>query len=150
MDRILDEMDSDKGKIEECISEAVEGRRIWINLKNQLSWEDDWSLIVVPDDGSVLVEALVHNFQKIRQKKYMKRTVIIAARIIDGLPNDTLQVQVDIKKLNCLLRYYRLCQFASNIYVISSDSPYGCDEIIGVKGITVDDYLIDSVFSERG
>lgn len=136
--------------LDEHFALAKKGRDFWLDFKKEVSWRDEWSLIIVPDETPELREALIRLLPEIERRKYMIQPVIITECEIDDCPESVIYKLIGSEEMLALLKYYRLCQFASNVYVVSFEIPFGSDAMIGVKGITIDDYLLDSVFTERG
>ena len=129
---------------------AKKGRIFWQNFKKEISWKSDWSLIIVPNEDPRLREALNRLLPEIKRRKYMVQPVIVSDCIIEEYHENVIIKLISSEEMLSLIKYYRLCQFASNVYVVSFELPFGSKGIIGVKGITIDDYLLNSVFTERG
>ena len=87
---------------------------------------------------------------QIKQEKYMEKVVVLTEELHTVISKDIIQVQRNQQVIESIMRYYRLQQFAFNIYVASDEMPYGCSSIIGVKGITIEDYVRYAIFTERG
>lgn len=136
--------------LDEHFALAEKGRNLWLDFKKKVSWNDEWSLIIVPNEAPELREALIRLLPEIKRRKYMIQPVIISECEIADCPENVIYKLISCEDMLALLKYYRLCQFASNVYVVSCKMPFGNDGMIGVKGITIDNYLLDSVFTERG
>lgn len=136
--------------LDEHFALARKGHDFWIRFKKEISWKDDWSLIIVPNENPELREALTRLLPEIEHRKYMIHSVIISDCELEGCPRNIINKLISAEEMSALLKYYRLCQFASNVYVVSFKMPFGNEGMIGVKGITIDNYLLDSVFTERG
>lgn len=129
---------------------AEKGRIFWLDFKKEISWNDNWSLILVPDENPILREALVRLLPEIERRKYMVQPVILSDCKIDKCSDNVIYKLISSDEMQALLKYYRLCQFASNVYVVSFKMPFGNENMVGMEGITIDDYLLDSIFTERG
>lgn len=136
--------------LDEHFALAEKGRNLWLDFKKEVSWKDEWSLIIVPNEAPELREALIRLLPEIKRRKYMIQPVIISECEIADCPENVIYKLMSSEDMLALLKYYRLCQFASNVYVVSCEMPFGNDGMIGVNGITIDNYLLDSVFTERG
>ena len=136
--------------LDDYMREAIHGRNNWIDIKKQVGWQDNWTLVILPNRHSELVQCVIRMLPQIKQEKYMEKVVVLTEELHTVISKDIIQVQRNQQVIESIMRYYRLQQFASNIYVASDEMPYGCSSIIGVKGITIEDYVRYAIFTERG
>lgn len=131
---------------------AYEGREYWINLKERYEIDEYCYLILCPTDNSSLNRIAMENLTDFLTRKYIRRAVVLLTEgeSAEDYPRsadmDIRFIQADKKEMECILRYYRLTQFAKNIVVISLEQPFGNENIIGKKGITLTDYVKDAIY----
>lgn len=137
------------------IESAKRGRELWLEIKGQYSFESiNDCLVILPLQEEKLNQAALKEIPDYMQRKYLYKAIVIS---ISGIPQ-TEQRQKSAKeqqiffkrleKMQCrqLLKYYCLTQFTKNVIVVSLEEPYGNGNIIGKKGITLDDYVRNAVF----
>lgn len=137
------------------IEDAKRGREIWLEIKGQYSFEPvNDCLVILPSQEEKLNQAALKEIHDYMQRKYLYKAVIIS---ISGVsPTEWGQQFAEgrqiffkrLEKVQCkqLLKYYRLTQFTKNVAVVSLEEPYGNGNIIGKRGITIDDYVRNAVF----
>lgn len=137
------------------IEAAKKGREIWLEIKEQYSFEPvNDCLVILPSQEKRINQAALREIPDYMQRKYLHQAIVIS---ISGMPltgselKSSEEQQVFYKQLEeiqCeqLLKYYRLTQFTRNVIVVSLDEPYGNGNIIGKEGITLDDYIRNAIF----
>lgn len=137
------------------IEDAKRGREIWLEIKGQYSLEPvNDCLVILPSQERKLNQAAMKEIPDYMERKYLHRAIIIS---ISSVPLTEQGQQFaeerqiflkQLEKVQCkqLLKYYRLIQFTKNVIVVSLEEPYGNGNIIGKKGITMDDYVRNAVF----
>lgn len=137
------------------IEDAKRGRELWLEIKGQYSFDPiNDCLVILPSQERKLNQAAMKEIPDYMERKYLHRAIIIS---ISSVPLTEQGQQFaeerqiflkQLEKVQCkqLLKYYRLTQFTKNVIVVSLEEPYGNGNIIGKKGITMDDYVRNAVF----
>lgn len=131
---------------------AFKGREYWIDLKVRYRVDENCFLIICPTDNFLLNVIAMENLTDFLTRKYIKRAVILSLnpkleKDYPFLTDVNVQfVQVEQEKMECILNYYKLTQFTKNIVVISLEQPFGNENIVGKKGITLTDYVKDAIY----
>ena len=136
--------------VQNVIAEAEKGRELWARMAQDIGYKDDWWLVILPEDNKEIEDTLIENLSDIMKEKYCKQAVLIGTEDILIDDPGVLYLKMNADEIKALLRYYRLLQFTENIYVASDRQPYGCGAIIGKKGISMEDYVRDAIFTKRG
>lgn len=121
-------------------------------LKENYKIDENCYLIICPTDLFLLNKTAMENLIEFLTRKYIKRAVVLS--LYSGLEefcpqSDMVDVRfhnMDKSQIDCILKYYRLTQFAPNIVVVSLEEPFGSGNIIGKKEITLEDYVKDAIY----
>lgn len=131
---------------------ALAGREYWMSLKESYGINEDCYLVLCPSEDSLLNKMAMKNLSDFLIRKYIKRAVVLSidSAIKTYFPcTNNIDVFFEIakkEKMDSILKYYRLTQFAFNVVVISMEMPFGNSNIIGKKGITLEDYIKDAIY----
>lgn len=143
-----------KMDIQHDLELAKKGRDIWIDIKNDFSYEAlSGCVVMMPTDNRELNRAALEKLPDYMEKKYLKKAVIICRKDMEILQTHLEKInaaifikQLAVSDLECLLKYYRLVQFTKNIVAVSLEEPFGNAGIIGREGITLKDYVADALY----
>lgn len=131
---------------------AFLGREYWIGLKDRYEIDEYCFLILCPTDNLPLNHIAMENLVDFLMRKYIKRAVVLHTQpeveeyYVCSANADVRFEQTGKKDMECILKYYRLAQFAKNIVVVSLDEPFGNEHIVGKKEITLTDYVKDAIY----
>ena len=131
---------------------ALEGRGCWLKLKEKYKMDDHCCLIICPTDNPLLNRIAMDNLIIFLKRKYLEKAVILSPYpymkkyIMPTKEKEIYFVHAEKHKMESILKYYRLTQFTKNIVVISLEEPYGNDNLIGKKGITLVDYVKNAIY----
>ena len=138
--------------LEYFFQKAMKGRDLWLSVKKVYKINEEWCVVIMPDDDLSLKKKAVDVIPEYLNRKYLKKAIIIESWSGKSIDNDYLiDERIVIKyvadeDMNNLLRYYKLNQMFKNVVVISLKEPFGTTGIIGKCGITLDDYVRDALF----
>ena len=137
------------------IEAAKKGREIWLEIKEQYSFEPlNDCLVILPSQEKRINQAALREITDYMRRKYLYKSIIVS---ITGVPlaksgqkfaegRQIFFKQLEGIQCEQLLKYYRLTQFTKNVIVVSLDEPYGNGNIIEKEGITLDDYIRNAIF----
>ena len=133
---------------------AKMGQEIWFSLKNKFQIDTEWYLVICPTDYLELNICAMKSLFGFLKRKYKNKALIVSKidiwNFVDNVGFDSSLYIVNelltVEKMNALLKYYRLIQFFPNMVVISNELPFGNLNIVGEKGITMDDYVNHALF----
>ncbi len=139
-------MENFKEKLDSYFEASRRGRAVWKEIEKKYHVLEEDSLVLFPDNDEKLNYAALRNLGGYLKKKYISRVLLIFSdrNIIYGSKYQVINIKEDM--MRDLLRYYRLTQFREKIVVISMKEPFGNDGIIGEKGITLDDYVMNALY----
>lgn len=126
-----------------------EGWSFFAEIKKKYCLNEDDYIILFPNDMEELSNMVIDNIEMLKRKKYAKRFFFICCNQ-DNLHtekrDDTIWICCSQKELDALVTYYTLVDFFANVIVVSFDMPFGSKGIIGKKGISLRDYVVDALF----
>lgn len=144
-------IDSGGPEVAEDMEQAAKGRQVWLGLKETVQYTSDDCLIIFGATDRRLMEPAFDYIPEYLRKKCFSRGILLISRDNGDFPETDeeiiVKVRLDADDIEALLKYYRLCQFAENIVVVSLEEPYGNDHLLGYKGISLDDYIKNAIFS---
>ncbi len=130
------------------ISEAMNGREIWSDLRRKYQITELDVIVIIDSRDKNLVSKSIECLREYTDRKKIDREIIIYSDDMhpESFDDKRIICKVENEKLNNLLRFYRMIQFTKNIVVISLNQPFGNKGIIGKVGITLEDYIKDSIY----
>ena len=145
--------DNIAGELWEDYEIASEGRRCWLSLKEKYDLDMDWYLIICSTENKALNDCAMENLCDFLERKYKYKAVIVSfynQKEIDiNEQAKYWEIKKELlskKKVDTLVKYYRLLSFFPNIVVISDEEPFGNLNIVGKKEITMHDYVNYALF----
>ena len=139
-------MEKFKEKLDSYFEAARRGRNVWKEIENKYHVVEEDSLVLFPDNDEELNHSALKNLGGYLKKKYISRVLLVFSdrNIICGSQYQIINIKEDM--MRDLLMYYKLTQFKEKIVVVSMKEPFGNDGIIGEKGITLDDYVMNAIY----
>ncbi|GAA4719272.1 hypothetical protein [Brevibacillus fulvus] len=136
-------------EVQNRLSEAYEGRRLWIALTEKLKFGNRDYVIVMPSlDAKLNYVSLLYLDQFAANKKAEKiYLVTLDEKVKKAYPLFTNRLEgcIDLSEdeLNSLIKFYSLYMFTDKLVIMSFARPQGRtgENLIGKKGITLEELV---------
>lgn len=139
-------------ELKQDLKMAFSGREYWIRLKEKYEIDENYYLILCPTSNFLLNKIAMENLRNFLKRKFIQQAIVLSvfSKIEELCPYSTKK-DIQFKylgqeEMDLILKYYRLLQFFKNIVVISLEEPFGNENIIGKKGISLEDYVKDAIY----
>lgn len=142
--------------LEKEFGQALNGRDIWLKIKEKYSFISPYELIIFPTENHVLNKEAIKALPVYIDKVFLDRVVAVTDQelVIEsiaglGLENICCE-KITSEEMSVLLTYYRLVTFYPHVSVISLAEPYGDDYFFCESEIDTQNFILSAVFKVRG
>lgn len=138
--------------IENEFNYALEGRKIWILIKEKYNFSNQCGLVIFPSDNQTLNIEAVKLLPDYKKRNLLDKLVVITSQkvIIDSLKQlhdkSIYYELIDKKNIDLLLKYYCLVPFWIHIVVISLDEPFGNSILLNKYDIDYKNYILSAIY----
>ena len=127
---------------------SLKGKMLWENLEAKYKVDNEWLVIIFHPEYKLINNYVIKSLPDYLKRKYINHVLAVSSEKycmneISG--TIIIQEQIELTKMEELLKYYRLVQFSKNIVVTALEEPYGNWGIIGKANITLEDYVENAI-----
>ncbi len=138
--------------VENEFNHALEGRKIWLSIKEKYNFSNQCGLVIFPSDNQTLNIEAVKLLPDYKKRVFFDKMVIITSQkgIIESLKllcDESVYYELfEKKKIDSMLKYYCLVPFWIHILVISLDEPFGNSILLNEYKIDYKDYILSTIY----
>lgn len=129
------------------ILEAEKGFRLWEELYKKIEFTNRDRIVCFPEGENELTKEVLKQLNDYIEKKYLQRIVLVINQnhTIDiskfNLVGKIIIHRMNDDEMKCLVRFLRIVNLMDKVIVVSDKQPFGNLNMIGVKGITLQQYV---------
>lgn len=126
--------------------QAMSGRQAWKKIKKDTHLKEDGYLLLYAGEEDLFMQVMRY-LPEFVQKKYASMAVVVVPEGMHvHVPKSDRKIQIASlpeKKLEALLRFYRLSSFFDHVIPISLNEPFGSYGLLKKHGIQLADLIRD-------
>lgn len=134
-------MNEDAEMLAEQFNIALEGRKVWIEIKEKYGICDEDGVVICVTAETGWLREIKNWILPFIERKRFNRLFYISSSRLSVEDHKFIQIILQDDIISKIIKYYKLTNLVRKVYIISLNEPFGNENMIGHKGITIADWL---------
>lgn len=141
--------------LEKEFEKALEGRAIWLRIKEKYNFTNGCGLVIFPSGDEVLNKEAVKLLPEYRKKLFLNKVIAVTDNEAVGemlncvINQDIFCENLRQTEIKLLLQYYKLVVPCAHISVVSIENPYGNRNLLDELDVDFEDYIMSAIYKIR-